>query len=87
MGVVKKKSREAVAPDGEVIASGVRSGFTDKNGTVFFAFATNDELAAVEVDRVAIKPDEFRDAEAAGKEKFDNGAVAETGLGVIGDSV
>lgn len=58
----------------------VGGGFRDENGAVFLALAANDELATVEIDAVAIEFDEFGDAEAAGEEKFDDGAVAKAGF-------
>lgn len=40
--------------DAEVIFYGIGGGGTDKDGTVFSAFASDGEFTAVEVDRVAI---------------------------------
>ena len=75
-GVVEEEGGEGIVADGEVILGGAGGGFGDENRAVFFALATNDELAAVEVDAVAVKPTKFGDAEAAGKEKFDDGTVS-----------
>lgn len=55
-------------------------GFGDENGAVFLTFAADDELAAFEVDAVAVELDELGDAEAAGVEELDDGAVAEAGF-------
>lgn len=85
--VVKKEGRKAVVADCEVVASGVGCGFADEDRAVFFAFAANDKLATVEVDGIAVEIDELGDAETAGEKKFDDGAVAEAGLGVGGDGV
>ena len=46
-GVVEKEGGEGVASDGKVVAGGIGGGFADENRAVFFAFATDDELAAV----------------------------------------
>ena len=53
------------------------SGFADKDGAVFAAFAADDEFAAFEIDGVAIELDKFGDAEAGGEEELDDGAVAD----------
>ena len=87
MRVVEKEGGQGIGTDGEIIFSSAGGGFADEDGAVFFAFATDDEFAAVEVNAVAIKIDEFGDAKAAGEEKFDDGAVAEAGFGVVGDGV
>lgn len=55
-------------------------GFGDEDRAVFLAFAADDEFATFEIDAVAVKFSEFGDTEAAGEEKFDDGAVAETGF-------
>ncbi len=85
--VVEEESREGIVADGEVIIGGGGGSLGDEDGAVFFAFTADDEFAAVEVDAVAIETAEFGDAKTAGEEKFDDGAVAETGFGVVGDGV
>ena len=86
-GVVEEEGGEAVAAGVEIVARGVSGGFADEDGAVFFAFAADDEFAAVEVDGVAVEVDEFGDAEAAGEEELDDGAVAKARFGVGRDGV
>lgn len=86
-GVVEEEGGEGIVAGGEVVASGFGGGFADEDGAVFFAFAADDELATVEVDGIAVEANEFGDAEAAGEEEFDDGAVAEAGFGVSWDGV
>lgn len=80
--VVEKEGVKGIVADGEIISDGTSGGLGDEDGAVFVSLATNDELAAVEVDRVAIEPDKLGDTEATGKEKLDNGAISESGLGI-----
>lgn len=74
-----------VAAGVEIIFYSFGGGGGDEDGSVFAAFATDDEFSSFEVDLVAIEIAEFGDAEATGKEKFYDGAVAEAGFGVEGD--
>jgi len=85
--VVEKEGGEGIASDCEIVTSGLSGGFADKNRTVFFAFATDNELAAVEVDTIAVQTDKFGNAKAAREEEFDDGAVAKARLGVARDGV
>lgn len=55
----------------------------NEHGTVFLTLAANHELAALEIDVVAIEIDEFGDAESTGEEKLQDGPVADT-LGGVG---
>ncbi len=87
MGVVKKEGGEAVATDSEIILGGTSGGLADEDRAVFFAFAADDELAAVEIDAVAIEIDEFGDAEAAREEKLDDSTVTKAGFGIGRDGV
>ena len=87
MGVVKKEGGEAVATDSEIILGGAGGGLRDEDGAVFFAFTTDDELAAVKIDAVAIEIDEFGDAEAAREEKLDDSTVTEAGFGIGRDGI
>ena len=65
--VVEEESREGIVAGGEVVARGVGGGDGDKNRAVFLAFAADEELTAVEVDRIAIKRDKLGDAQTAGE--------------------
>ena len=85
--VVEKEGGEGIVTDGKIVLGGVSGGFADENWAVFFAFTADDELATVEIDRIAIEVDEFGDAETTGEEEFDDGAVSETGFGVVGNGV
>lgn len=62
--------------DGEVVLSGAGGGFADENWAVFFAFAANDEFATVKIDGVAVKIDEFGNAETAREEELNNSAIS-----------
>ena len=79
-GVVEEEGGELVGAALQIFGGTGCGCFTDKNGAVFLAFAADDEFAAVEVDAVAVKVDEFADAEAGGEEKLEDGAVAEGGF-------
>ena len=79
--IVEKKRVEGISASREVVADAVGGGFGDENGSVFVAFTADDELAAVEVDGIAIELDELGDAKTTGEEKLDDGAVAKAGLG------
>lgn len=85
--VVEKEGGEGIASDCEIVAGRVSRGFADKNRAVFFAFATDNELAAVEIDTIAVQTDKFGDAKAAREEEFDDGTVAKAGFGVARNGV
>lgn len=85
--VVEKEGGEGIGASVEIILDAFGGGFGDENRAVFLAFAADDKLAAVEVDAIAVELDKFGDAEAAGEEEFDNGAVAEAGFGAGVDGV
>ena len=78
--VVEEEGGEGIGASVEVILDAFGGGFGNENGAVFLAFAADDKLAAFEVDTVAVEFDEFRDAETAREEEFDDGAVAEAGF-------
>lgn len=78
--VVEEKRGEGISAGIEVILDALGGGFGDENGAVFLTFAADDELAAVEVDTVAVEFGEFGNAEAAREEELDDGAVAEAGF-------
>lgn len=80
--IIEKKGSEGIGASIEIILDPVGGSFGDENGAIFAAFATNDELAAVKIDGVAIEFDEFGDTEPAGEKELNNGAVAKTGFGV-----
>lgn len=80
--IIEKKGSEGIGASIKIILDPVGGSFGDENGTIFAAFATNDKLAAVEIDGIAIEFDEFGDTEPAGEKELNNGAVAKTGFGV-----
>lgn len=80
--IIEKKGSEGIGASIEIILDPVGGSFGDENGTIFAAFATNDKLAAVEIDGIAIEFDEFGDTEPAGEKELNNGAVAKPSLGV-----
>ena len=85
--VVEEEGGEGIVTDGEIVLGGVGGGFADENWAVFFTLTADDELATVEIDGIAIEVNELGDAETTGEEEFDDGAVTETGFGVVGDGV
>lgn len=80
--IIEKKGSKGIGAGVEIILDPVGGSLGDENRTIFAAFATNDELAAVEIDGIAIEFDEFGDTEPAGEKELNNGAVAKTGFGV-----
>lgn len=64
--VIKKKGIEGINADGKIITDAVGGGFGDEDRAVFVAFATDDKLAAFEVDGIAIELDKFGDAKPTG---------------------
>jgi len=85
--IAKEKRSERVGAGGEIFAKAIGGGLRDEDRAIFAAFAANHEFAAVEVDTIAVEADELGDAETGREEKFDDGAVAETGFGVEIDFV
>lgn len=85
--IVEEEGGEGIGAGVEIILDAFGGRFGDENRAVFLAFAADDKLAAVEIDTVAVEFDEFGDAETAGEEKFDDGAVAEAGFGTGVDGI
>ena len=79
-GIIKEKGRERIGANIKIILSSFGGGFRDKDRAVFLAFAADDKLATLEVDRVAIKADKFGNTETARKKEFDDGTVTKTGF-------
>ena len=85
--IIEEKRGEGIGAGVEVILDALGGGFGNEDWAVFAALAADDELAAVEVDGVAVELDEFGDAETAREKQLDNGAVAQAGLGREVDGV
>lgn len=79
--VIEKKWRESIFSFVEVGGNPVSGSGRDENRAIFAAFTTNDELAAIKIDGIAVQFNKFGNAETAGEKEFDDGAVAETGFG------
>ena len=75
--VVEEERLEGIVADAKVVFNMFGGGFRNENWAVFAAFTTDGELATLKVDAGAVKVAEFGDAEAAGEEQFNDGAVAE----------
>ena len=56
-GVVEEKGGELILPSVEIIRNASGGGFTDEDGAIFLAFATNNEFATLDIDRVAVEAD------------------------------
>lgn len=85
--VIEEERGEGIGAAVEITLNPVGGGFRDEDGTIFAAFAADDKLTTVEIDRIAIELDELGDAETAREEKFDDSAVAKAGLGLGVDGV
>lgn len=80
--VIEKEGGKGIVTSRKIVSYGIGGGLGDENGTILVSFSPYDELTALEIDGVAIEPDKLGDAEATGEEELDDGAVAETGLGI-----
>ena len=85
--VVEEEGGERIIADGEIVASSFGGRLADENRAIFFAFTADDKFAAVEVDGVAVEAHKFGDAETAGEEEFDDGAIAKARFGVARNGV
>ena len=80
--VAQEERGEAVAAGVQISLDVVGGGLGNEDGTVLASLAADHKFAAFKVDGVTIEAGEFGDAEAAGKEQFNDGAVTETDFGV-----
>ncbi len=74
---------ERIMPGTEVGLDLLGGTATDEDWPVFLTLATHHELAALEVDVVAIEIDKLRDAQTTGEEQLDDGFVAQIGFFAI----
>ncbi len=63
--VIEEEGSEGIGAGIEVVTDAFGGGFRDEDRTIFVAFAADDELATLEIDRITIEFDELGDAEAA----------------------
>ena len=78
--IVQEEGWKGIAAGAKVFGDAVGGGFGNEDWTVLAAFTTDDELAALEINRITVEIDKFGNAEAARIEKLDDGAVPETGF-------
>ena len=80
--VAQEERGEAVAAGVQIGLDVVGGGLGNEDGAVFTSLAADHEFAAFKVDGVTVEAGELGDAETAGKEQLNDGAIAETGFGV-----
>ena len=68
---------ERIMPGTEVGLDLLGGTATDEDRTVFLALTTHHELAALEVDVVAVEINQLRDAQTTGEEQLDDSFVAQ----------
>lgn len=81
--IADEKRVERIMPGAEVGLDLLGGTATDEDWTVFLALTAHHELAALEVDVVAIEIDKLRDAQTTGEEQLDDGFVAQIGFFAI----
>ena len=75
--IADEKRVERIMPGAEVGLDLLSSTATNEDRPVFLALTTYHELAALEVDVVAIEINQLRDAQTTGEEQLDDGFVAQ----------
>ena len=81
--ITDEKRVKRIMPGAEVGLDLLGGTAADEDRTVFLALTTHHELAALEVDMVAIEINQLRDAQATGEEQLDDGFVAQVGFFAI----